>query len=447
MGSWTSEPRAWLAREAPWLADAALGTCIVGSAALAEACRRSGLAGPRVGDLDLAWALDGAAAEDLLRTRGVFVATTEQNRARGTLAAKLGGARLEITSYRGPTGNGDLDARLRDDLARRDMTVGALAWRLHDDAIVDPLHGLADWKERRIVACGDAAIRVAEHPIRLLRYHRRAHEWGFTLAPAIRAVPLDAGSLRTIPREALAQEVRAALLRCPSPGELLVELGAAGVLTILVPELAPQFGELPAGPERHHPELTQSRHMTLALAWAAEATRTLPDEDRIATLVAVLCHDLGKNLTPRESWPAHHGHAEAGLPLVGALLDSLPGLTLPWSRRLAETVCALHLAVHLFGEMRAGTLAGLYERWLRHKEFRVDLFALAIGADAGGRAGCTAAGAPTAARVARQVHWLRERCTAVDAAAIAARAGGDVEALRAALHEARARMLTSGPPA
>ena len=47
--------------------------------------------------------------------------------------------------------------------------------------------------------------------------------------------------------------------------------------------------------------------------------------------------------TPEGKLPAHHGHEHDGLPYVRALLDRLPGLTDPAGRRLAETVCALHL--------------------------------------------------------------------------------------------------------
>lgn len=195
-----SERVAALRAAAPWLTAPELGACIVGSAALAEACRRAGLAGPRVADVDLAWAPDVDAGEALLRQHGVYVATTSANRSRGTLAMKLGANRYEITSLRGAApGGASLVERIELDLSLRDMTVGALAWRLGDEAILDPLHGLAHWRERRIVACGDPLARVREHPVRLLRYYRRAHEWGFALDAAIRRVEVDATTLATIP--------------------------------------------------------------------------------------------------------------------------------------------------------------------------------------------------------------------------------------------------------
>src|SRR5262249_3085943 len=156
-------------------------------------------------------------------------------------------------------------------------------------------------------------------------------------------------------------------------------------------------------------------------------TSALPEDDRAACLVAVLCHDLGKNLTPPELWPAHHGHEGAGRPLVASVLDSLPGLTTSASRRLAEAVCVLHLVARKWDELRPGTLVELYDRWFRQKDFRVDLFALGVGADCGGRLGRAEEGDRVAAELLRDLRWLRERCESVDAKALKERCGDDLE--------------------
>ena len=50
---------------------------------------------------------------------------------------------------------------IEDDLRARDMTVGALAWSLRDDAILDPLGGLDDWRDQRIVPVGDRGAWIA----------------------------------------------------------------------------------------------------------------------------------------------------------------------------------------------------------------------------------------------------------------------------------------------
>ncbi|MDA0934569.1 MAG: hypothetical protein O3C51_14035 [Planctomycetota bacterium] len=440
LGTAAADLVARLRASAPWLLAPELGTCIVGSAATAEACRRAGLRGPDAEDVDLAWGIDPDAAAALLDAHGVRLPTTEGSRSRGTLACSVAGLRIEITSFRGA--GASLEARITDDLAHRDMTIGALAWWLGEDRILDPFDGLAHWRERRIEPVGDPAARVAEHPIRYLRWFRRAHELGFELGRSIRKLAVDPGWAVRTPREAVAAELRRALDRQASPGDMLVDLHETGALRHFVPELDPQFDGRPAGPRRHHPEVGQALHLVLALRWAAERTRGLGVDARNAVMVAVLAHDLGKNLTAPDDLPSHHGHEHAGIPILRALLDSLPGLTDARGRRLAELVCRHHLDVRRLGEMRPATLATLYDRSLRGQDFPGELFALAVGADVGGRLGHEAEGDAVQAEVERDVRLLREAASSVDAAAIRSRCDpGDLERFRSELHAARARAI------
>ncbi len=435
------DPLERLRATAPWLCAPELGTCVVGSAALAIACARHSLRGPRPGDLDLAWALAPDAGAALLQRHGVFLPTTDGNVARGTVAMKLDGQRVEITTFRGAGAFANARERIAGDLAERDMTIGALAVELAGGALHDPHDGLDDWCERIVRPVGDPAQRVREHPVRWLRYYRKAHELGFALDPSIRALALPATVLDELPREAIAGELRCILAKCDSPGRCLLELHESGLLQALAPELALQFDGRPAGPQRHHPEVSQALHLILALEWAVARTRHLDERDALAVRIAVLCHDLGKGYTPAEELPGHRGHDLAGLPHIVRLLDRWPGLADQRSRTLARQVSALHLHMHRFAELRAGTLAGLYDEWLRAGDFPVDLFALAIAADAAGRLGLEHTGEAVFARVRADVIWLREACAGVDAGELRQRHGDDVAAFRAALHEARARAI------
>lgn len=414
--------------------------CVVGSSALAEACRRAGHRGPDVADLDLAWALGVEPGTALLRTHGVWRATTDANQGRGTLALSLDGRRIEITSFRGGV-EGPMRDHIEADLAARDMTVGALAWWLCEDSLLDPLGGLDDWCAKRIVPVGQPIDRVREHPVRWLRYYRRAHQWGFELDRSVRRLQADAALLALIPPEALAAELRAALLDCASPGRLLLELFEAGLLEPIAPELAPQFDGRPAGPVRHHPEVSQALHLVLSLEWIVARSVDLSAADRLIATVAVLCHDLGKGLTPPHELPSHMGHETAGVPLIKTLLDRLPGLADSTARRMAEATSRLHLVVRRFDQLRPGTMVDLYERHFRHRDFRVDLFALAIGADTGGRLGREAEGDRAAEKVRADITWLRDCCDRVDAATLRKRFGDDTAGFRAALHQQRAETL------
>jgi tRNA nucleotidyltransferase (CCA-adding enzyme) len=380
-----------------------------------------------------------------LEAAGVGLETTKGNEARGTLALKLGRQRIEITSFRGDSEAASQEERIRADLLARDMTVGALAWWLSEDKVLDPAGGLEHWQQKRVVPVGDPEQRIAEHPVRWLRYYRKAHEWGFVLDPSIRKLKPMGEALRQIPPEALASEFERALLRCPSPGRLFLELYEAGILQEVAPELAPQFDGRPAGPLRHHPEVSQALHLILVLEWAAGNTAHLSERDRLSVGVAALCHDLGKGYTPVDELPAHRGHEHRGKRYVKQLLDRLPGLTDKSSRRLALAVCALHLDARHLHQLRSGTLARLYEDYFRNPSFRPDLFALAVGADSGGRLGLAEQGREVALKVEADIRSIQDACARVDAAALRERFA-DTTTFKEALHEARCRALSRRAP-
>ena len=436
------DPMAFLLEAAPWLQQKELGVCIVGSHALAMACRAKGLPAPEPADLDLAWALDPDAGKAALQQHGVFVPTTEGNQERGTLAMKVGGRRIEITTFRAGRASDPMAARIAADLGERDMTIGALAFELTTATMHDPTNGLGDWQHRIIVPVGNPAQRVKEHPIRWLRYYRKAHELGFALDPSIRRIALDAAILLRLPPEAMALELRAMLDRCPSPGRCLLELHEAGLLQVISPELVRQFDGRPAGPQRWHPEISQALHLILALEWAVAQTRHLDERNRLCVRIAVLCHDLGKGYTKPEDLPSHHGHEQAGIVHVDHLLGRWPGLADQRAQSLARDVCALHVQILDFANLRAGTLAQLYDRYFRPVDYPVELFALAVAADTAGRLGSYDRGMMVCARLTDDLFWLRKTCAKVDAADLR-RQWPDVEKFRAALHEARARAIAA----
>ncbi len=435
-----NDPTAQLRVAAPWLFAPDLGTCIVGSHALAIACARAGLPGPSPRDLDLAWTLDVDAGQRLLTQHDACVPTTVGSVDRGTIAAKIGGERIEITTFRGTDAATPLPQRIAADLGARDMSIGAIALELATGTLHDPSDGLADYRQRRIAAVGDPAARVREHPVRWLRYYRKAREWGFELDGAVRRLDLPPAILDALPTEAVTGELRAALLQCPSPGRFLLDLFEAGLLQHLAPELALQFDGRPAGPQRWHPECSQALHLILALEWAVAAGDALDDRDRLTLLVAVLGHDLGKGYTRGHEFPRHLGHEQLGLEPLDRLLQRFPGLADQRSRTLARAVCLLHAQVRDLRSLRSGTLARLYDEHFRAKDFPVALFALAVGADSGGRLGLADSGRAIQTQVEADLHWLRTTCERVDAAALRA-AQPEIAAFRAALHEARARAV------
>jgi tRNA nucleotidyltransferase/poly(A) polymerase len=457
----TMHPAQQVLQSAPWLAEPELEACIVGSTALRIACERAGLpTAPRPGDLDLAWRLDVDAGRALLAQHGLEPHATTGALSRGTLSVRIGEEHIEITSFRG---QGESFAeRLQQDALGRESTIGALYVDLATDTVHDPLGGLEDWQEGRIRACGSAEERLREHPIRALRYLRKVTELGYQLdirtRKAIRELAPELAS--EILPEAMSEELRKALLGCSSPGVFLQRMYDEKLLEPLLPELAVLFDGRPAGRVQHHPEISLNLHMILVLREAAAITTergSSPDE-RLHLMMAALCHDLGKGLTPPSEWPSHPGHEQAGAAVVGKLWARLPGIGSKNMRRLCEIVAKLHLLLLHLRELRAGTLVRIWEDSLARVPSQLDLLASAVRCDRAGRLRISDLGLPTPphapsiedpAESERRVHAdlqeLDELLRAVSGEESRRLHGDDSRALRSHLHEQRvAKLRESG---
>jgi tRNA nucleotidyltransferase (CCA-adding enzyme) len=161
-----------------------------------------------------------------------------------------------------------------------------------------------------------------------------------------------------------------------SPQVYFEVLRGCGALDAVFPEIAALYG-VPQ-PLRWHPEGDTGLHSMLALEAAAQLS---PD---VAVRFAALVHDLGKGVTPRDLWPNHHGHEEAGLALIDGLCARLrvPGD----ARDLAVLAARYHGKVHRAAELRAATLLQLLEDTdaVRRPE-RFERLLTACEADARGR--------------------------------------------------------------
>jgi len=149
--------------------------------------------------------------------------------AHGTVTVLEGGARIEVTTFRGEgayvdgrrpssvTFHTDLDA----DLARRDFTVNAIAWDPLAGELRDPFEGLADLRRGVIRAVGDARERFAEDGLRPLRAVRFASELGFRLQARTRAaIRPSLPVVRQVSRERVADELSRLLAGAHAPAAL-----------------------------------------------------------------------------------------------------------------------------------------------------------------------------------------------------------------------------------
>lgn len=136
------------------------------------------------------------------------------------------------------------------------------------------------------------------------------------------------------------------LLTSAQPGKLLLQWHESGKLAQLLPEVEALFG-VPQNPD-HHPEVDTGIHTAMCLDIAQRIGASQ------AARFAVLMHDLGKALTPKNELPKHIDHENRGIAPVKAVCDRL-GVPADW-RKLALLVCEYHLHAHRAFEMRSKSM-------------------------------------------------------------------------------------------
>jgi len=274
------------------------------------------------------------------------------------------------------------DVTLEQDLARRDLTINAIA-RDAAGRLVDPHGGQADLEARVLRHVSGAFV---EDPLRVLRVARFCAQFadlGFAIAPETLALMDEiarSGELEALRPERVWQETDKALVG-PSPRTYFEVLRSCTALERVFPEVEALFG-VPQ-PAKWHPEIDTGVHTLMALDIATELS---PNG---AVRFATLTHDLGKAQTPAALLPKHRGHEERSVALITALAQRLP---VPKRyRELAEAVARFHGLVHRADELRPQTLLNIIEATdgVRRRERFVDLL-LACEADARGRLGLEA---------------------------------------------------------
>lgn len=269
------------------------------------------------------------------------------------------------------------EVSLEADLARRDLTINAMA-ETEDGQVVDPHGGRRDL-EARVLRHVSPAFR--EDPVRILRlgrFHARLPD--FRIAGETRELcrsMVAEGEVEHLVPERVWQELSGALM-ATRPSRFFELLRDCGALAVLLPELDRLFG-VPQVAE-HHPEIDAGIHTLMVVDQTARLDGTLPA--RFAALV----HDLGKGLTPAEQLPRHIGHEKAGLGPIRAVCERLRVSV--ECRDLALLVGEHHLVAHRALELRPATVVRLFERLdAFRRPQRLEPFLLACKADRRGRTG------------------------------------------------------------
>jgi len=266
---------------------------------------------------------------------------------------------------------------LEEDLARRDLTINAMA-RDADGRLIDPFGGKSDLESRLLRHVSPA---FSEDPLRVLRVARFAARFaslGFSVHDStmqlMRGITAS-GELEHLVPERVWSEIEAATSSA-KPGIFVQVLRECGALAVLLPEVDDLFG-VPQ-PAQYHPEIDTGIHVKMAMDFAAGMQWPAP------VIFALLMHDLGKGRTDQSVWPSHVGHEARGVPLVERVCERFraPGA---W-RDLAVKVCALHLRCHQLSVMRPTRVMALIEEAdLLRRPDQAEPFLQACEADYRGR--------------------------------------------------------------
>lgn len=286
--------------------------------------------------------------------------------------------------YRGFVVHTSPDVTLEEDLARRDLTINAIAapadWA-GAGAVFDPYNGQADLQAKLLRHVTEA---FREDPVRILRVARFAARFeDFSVAPEtlqLMREMVQAGETDHLVPERVWQEIRRGLMEA-QPSRMFEVLRSCGALQVILPELNHLWG-VPQRPE-YHPEVDSGVHAMLVLDMAAQLHAPL------TVRFACLCHDFGKGTTPAEVLPRHIGHEQRSARLLQAVCDR-------WRvpndcKELADVVAREHGNIHRSSDLNAAAVMRLLERCdaIRKPE-RFTEALLACECDARGRTGLQA---------------------------------------------------------
>jgi tRNA nucleotidyltransferase (CCA-adding enzyme) len=316
--------------------------------------------------------------------------------------------RKTARGYRGFAVHASPDVKLEEDLARRDLTINAIAQDAHGHR-TDPYGGERDIAAKVLRHVNDA---FREDPVRILRLARFAARFpDFTVAPETMTLMREMvaeGEVDALVSERVWQELSRGLMGV-KPSRMLQVLRECGALQRLLPEVDKLYG-VPQRAE-YHPEIDTGIHLEMVLD--ASARMNAPIEVRFACL----CHDLGKGTTPADVLPRHIGHEQRSEKLTRALCTR-------WRvpvecKELAELVAREHGNIHQSLDFGAEAVLRLLVRCdaLRRPE-RFLLALQACACDARGRLGKEDEAYAQEPRLA----LLLKAAQSVDSAAVSAQA-------------------------
>jgi len=343
---------------------------------------RDAFLGRDVNDLDFTTSATPDQIEALVRP--LADAVWDVGREFGTIAAKLGEATVEITTYRADSYDGktrkptvEFGTNLDDDLVRRDFTVNAMALRVPGAVLVDPYGGLDDLLAQRLRTPSSPEVSFADDPLRMLRACRFVSQLGAKLdVPTAAALADMAEKITTISSERVRDEL-SKLLLTDSPRAGLEVLVDSGLAAQVLPELALLREE--RDEHRRHKDVYQHSLTVLDQAIDLEKRRYPGEPPNLVNRLAALLHDIGKPVTKKfeGGQVTFHHHDVVGAKMVKKRLKALrfDNNTVDRVARLIE----LHL--RFFGYADQGWSDSAVRRYVRDAGEELELLHILTRAD------------------------------------------------------------------
>ncbi|MDB7829171.1 CCA tRNA nucleotidyltransferase [Intestinimonas butyriciproducens] len=237
----------------------------------------------------------------------------------GTVTVVMDDGQYEVTTFRVDGDYSDhrhpdsvnFTESLREDLARRDFTINAMAYS-EKTGLVDPFGGAQDLKRKVISCVGNPNDRFSEDALRILRALRFASTYQFDIDNRTsKAIHSKADTLNEI----AAERIRVELCKLLSgKGVLCVLMDYSDVIATIIPELRPCIGF----------EQNNRYHQYTVYNHIAHAVENYKGNDDVVN-VALLLHDIGKPLcyTEDERGGHFHGHGVVSHDIAEVVLDRL----------------------------------------------------------------------------------------------------------------------------
>jgi tRNA nucleotidyltransferase (CCA-adding enzyme) len=240
----------------------------------------------------------------------------------GTVTVLMREGQYEVTTLRGETSYSDgrrPDAvyfvdDIKDDLARRDFTINAIAYDVLEDRLIDPFDGAQDLAKRLLRAVGVASERFAEDGLRVLRGARFAATLELEIEPGTaQAIQPSLDSYRKVSAERIRDEWLKTM-KAKKPSRAFELMKNHGILAVTAPEMLESVG------------CEQNKYHAFDV-WG-HAMSCLDSAPRAAVLrVAALLHDIGKPrsraFSDKTNDYTFYEHERIGAEMVEPLLSRL----------------------------------------------------------------------------------------------------------------------------